>query len=93
MQDGAVFLVFGNHGLQGSACCLAGLDYVQIFSLPTDQGEKLAKSCLETIKQWARTEGYTKLIITSPRLNGSSFAYFEKELGFRRNSVIYHMAL
>lgn len=44
---------------------------------------------LEALKKWARGHGYKELQGESSRINGSSFRYFEKYLGFRRCRVLF----
>ena len=89
LQDGAVFLVYGDYGLVGSSCVTRTGDCVVLHSLPRDGESQLGKACLHAIEEWAREHGMTQLTVTTDRWTGSSFKYFEKGLGFERRSVTF----
>jgi GNAT superfamily N-acetyltransferase len=89
LTNGAVFLVYGDKGLMGTCCLERCPKYVNLLSLPRDNGAGMAKMCIETAKQWAKEEGYDEIRVVSTKLNGSSFRYFEKSLGFHRHSVTF----
>ena len=95
LKRGAVFLVYSDKGLCGSACVewRGNGNLLVLHSLPTDQGNGFGKHCLESIKSWAKDQGADRIEVTSNKLSGSNFRYFEKTLGFRRQSVNFAMKL
>jgi hypothetical protein len=93
LEHGAVFFVYGDHGLMG-ACCVENCgEFVNLLSLPRDNGVGMAKDCLEKVYEYAKGEGVDEIRVTSTNLCGSSFRYFEKSLGFRRQAVVFKRML
>jgi hypothetical protein len=91
-NDGGVFVVRGDSGLAGS--CLVEHSHnstLVLHSIPNDKGTGIAKACLAAVKKWAREEDYGTLLATTSKLSGSSYRYFEKTLGFRRQTVTFKM--
>jgi len=91
LETGAVFIVKDDHGLAGSCCVIGHGDYATLQSIPNDRGLGLAKSCVEAMQQWAKAEGYKKVFVSTTKLCGSRYRYFENTLGFRRHSWTFCM--
>ena len=95
LKRGAIFLAYGDKGLMGSACvewCGNG-NTLRLHSLPSDQSVGFGKLCLEKIKAWAVEQGADHIEVTSNRLSGCTYRYFEKSLGFRRSSISFVLKL
>jgi GNAT superfamily N-acetyltransferase len=92
-DQGAVFVVRNEHGLVGSCCVRLQDESAILLSLPEDNGLGLAKSCLEAVREWADAQHCYDLRVTTTRLSGSSYRYFEKSLGFRRRAVTFAMEI
>lgn len=92
-EEGAVFTVRNEHGLVGSCCVRLQESSAILLSLPEDNGAGLAKSCLEAVKTWADANNCCDVRVTTTRLSGSSYRYFEKSLGFRRRAVTFTMEI
>jgi hypothetical protein len=91
---GAVFVVRGDAGLMGS--CMVGHgpgSTLILHGIPNDKGTGIAKACLAAVKVWAKANEYDTIQATTRKLSGSSYRYFEKTLGFRRNSVTFKLIL
>lgn len=93
LDRGAVFVVKGDKGLIGSCCVECFDETVVLRSLPADRGEALGRQCIAMVKKWAADRNFKRIKVTSPKLCGSTYRYFEKSLGFRRNSVTFQMEL
>lgn len=93
LRDGAVFVVRANTGLCGFACVERTGSVAVLHCIPADDGQGLGKACLGAIRTWASNEQLDGIKATTTKLCGSSFRYFEKSLGFRRNSVTFLMTL
>ena len=87
---GAVFLVWESGSLRGLCCLEESLPSTLILRvIPNDKGTGVARECIKHIREWGRNLGYKLLEVSSENLNGSSFRYFEKTLGFRRRYVTF----
>jgi len=64
-----------------------------LVSIPRERGGKYGQRCLAAVKDWARLVGVKSISVTSTRLSGSSYKYFEKALGFHRHSVTFKKEL
>jgi len=92
-NHGVVYIVRNDHGLCGVCCVDATNDCLVLKSIPNDKGTGVAKACMEAIRQWGKARGFESLTVSTERLNGSSFRYFEKSLGFRRKYVTFTLEL
>jgi hypothetical protein len=91
LTNGAVFFVYGASGLMGTCCLECWPEFVNLLSLPKDNGVGMAKKCIDVVKTWAKENGYSEVRVMSTKLNGSSFRYFEKSLGFRRHAITFKL--
>ena len=89
-DNGAVFVVRNFGQFCGMCCVQAQPDYTLVLrGIPNDKGTGAAKACIEAVKSWGQEHEYETLEVSSERLNGSAFRYFEKSLGFRRKFVTF----
>lgn len=94
LTAGAVFVVRGDAGLLGSCLVEYGPgDILVLHSIPNDKGTGIAKTCLAAVRGWAKDRGVREIQVTSTKLSGSSFRYFEKSLGFKRRAVTFALAV
>lgn len=94
LQSGAVFIVRGDSGVMGSCLVEHGSDFILVLhSIPNDKGTGIAKACLAAVKLWAKQNLYEQIQVSTSKLSGSSYRYFEKTLGFRRNTVTFKLKL
>ena len=89
LQRGVVVLARTDKGLVGFACLEIKDGFGQLYCIPADEGVGLGKSCKEFLVAWAKEQNLDGIKATTNRLCGASFRYFEKSLGFRRNSVTF----
>jgi len=94
LSNGAVFVVRGDRGLSG-ICCVEQqtATILSLRSIPNDKGTGIARECIAAIKDWGNDCGYDTLEVSTERLSGSSFRYFEKSLGFHRKFVTFTLPL
>ena len=93
-QNGAVFLVRNDSGLCGVCCVEHQPNYtLALRCVPNDRGTGIAKACIAAAKDWGRKTEHDTLIVSTERLSGSSFKYFEKSLGFRRKFVTFTLPI
>ena len=93
---GALFAVRNDTGLCGLVAVEADPNLtgtLLLRAIPNDYGTGRAKECMRVVKEWAIEHDYTYIKVSSKRLSGSRFHYFEKTLGFRRYSVTFKMKL
>lgn len=91
MSNGAVFVVHGYSGIVGTAHVEKMGNVGVIHGLPKNESHGYACFCLMSIKEWAKVHDVDELQITSSKMNGSNFRYFEKSLNFHRKSVTFSM--
>jgi GNAT superfamily N-acetyltransferase len=93
-QQGAIFLIRADNGIVGSALVEGrGHGIAILHSIPRDEGKGFGRAAVEAVKQWARENDFNDLQVSTTKLAGSSFRYFEKSLGFRRKSVTFSISL
>lgn len=93
---GVVFAVRNDQGLCGLVAAEEDSQNTAnliLRAIPNDFGTGLARACMEALKHWASTEAFDSIEVSSTRLSGSRFHYFEKTLGFRRNTMIFKLQL
>jgi len=86
---GVVVLARNERGLVGFACLEQSGDYGLLHCIPADNGCGLGKDCKNFLVDWAKAHHLAGIKATTTRLCGSCFKYFEKSLGFRRNTVTF----
>lgn len=89
LSDGMVAAVYTDNKFAGLIVTEEGDGIGLIHILPKTVG----RECLNAVKAWAFEQGLNELRIIAKAINGSSFRFFEKTLGFRRNAVIFTMNL
>ena len=89
-QTGVVYVLYLHADKLGGFCTVErhGQE-ARITSLPSDNGCGLGKACLTHVIEWAKKHGVQELVASTNNLNGSSFRYFEKSLGFKRKEMIF----
>ena len=88
---GVVFVALMDSLPKGVCCVTVEKAVAIVHCLPADQGKGLGKEVLKTVRMWAQSCHLHHIEISTDRLNGSSFRYFEKTLGFRRSKMTFEM--
>lgn len=90
VSNGAVFLVRGDSGLVGFVCVdVLNEHNVALRSIPKERVPGMAKACLTAVKEWAKREGFRRILVTSYNFSGSNFKYFKHTLGLPQYSVTF----
>lgn len=92
LDQGALFFVYGDKGLMGTCGLVACGGYIDLLTLPRDNGVGMAKECLRRVKEWAKERQVDEIRVTTNKSCGSSFRYL-KNLGFRQASVTFNWML
>jgi hypothetical protein len=94
LNNGGVFFVRGDEGLIGFVCVEAMSDEcVALRSVPRDKLPGLGKACLTYVRDWAKSEGFRRLFVSTSQFSGSNFKYFKHTLGMQQHSVTFSMKL
>jgi len=94
LRSGGVFVARDDHGLCGSCLVEMTSEEVAVLRLlPRETSQGVTKMCLTKIREWGQKNGICELRVCAFKMNGSTFRYFEKTLGFYRQSVIFSMNL
>lgn len=89
IENGVVYVIEVDSIVKGLCCAEVVNGGATVHVLPTDSGKGLGKLCVARLRTWAARKSIPRLYATTTRLSGSSFRYFEKSLGFRRNAITF----
>lgn len=96
LNNGLVAIVKQDGVYQGLILAEKRETSVMIHALPkgvdlteANSPKGFGRLCVDYVKDWSIEEGFTELQIVCQAVNGSSFRFFEKTLGFRRKAIIF----
>jgi GNAT superfamily N-acetyltransferase len=94
LTNGAIFVVKNDGGLCG-VCCVEDQSNgsLTLQTIPNDRGTGVARACLDAVKTWGVHNGFNSIEVSTERMSGSSFRYFEKSLGFHRSLITFTLPL
>lgn len=91
LRGGVIFIVMSEGEPKGVCCATAESTVAVIHCLPTGQGLGFGREMIKHVRKWAQDLGLRHLEISTDKLSGSSFRYFEKTLGFRRSRMTFEL--